>query len=81
MIVWELEIRVELVGGGGFSGRPRILPAEVEEAIKTHNVAQKSCRSILHPCARDYQYCTMTIWLIHGHNDLRYRFSCDRLQD
>ena len=41
MIVWELEIRVGLVGGGGISGRPKILLAEVEEAIKTTNVATK----------------------------------------
>ena len=42
MIVWELEIRVGLVGGGGISGRPKILLAEVEEAIKTTNVATKT---------------------------------------
>ena len=82
MIVWELEIRVGLVGGGGISGRPKILLAEVEEAIKQLTKPQKQLLIYLQPCARDYQYCTMTIWLIHGHNDLRYRFSCDRfLQD
>ena len=46
MIVWELEIRVGLVGGGGISGRPKILLAEVEEAIKTTNVATKTAADL-----------------------------------
>ena len=44
MIVWELEIRVGLVGGGGISGRPKILLAE--EAIKTTNVATKTAADL-----------------------------------
>ena len=47
MIVWELEIRVGLVGGGGISRRPKILLlAEVEEAIKTTNVATKTAADL-----------------------------------
>ena len=48
MIVWELEIRVGLVGGGviGISGRPKILLAEVEEAIKTTNEATKTAADL-----------------------------------
>ena len=34
------------MGGGGISGRPKILLAEVEEAIKTTNVATKTAADL-----------------------------------
>ena len=34
------------MGGGGISGRPKILLAEVEEAIKTTNLATKTAADL-----------------------------------
>ena len=36
MIVWELEIRVGLVGGGGISGRPKILRLDSGQVWRKH---------------------------------------------